>query len=325
MNAHQTPAPRIFAGIDIGTLTCRLLIAELTSSGTLRELHSDRRILRLGQGVDRDRILRGDAMERVAETLGEWRTVMDGYQLAAATAVATSAVRDAGNRDEFVALVRKRTGLQVEIISGEEEARRTILGIRSGVPAGVTDLLALDVGGGSTEFIVDRPNLAPMMRSVDIGVVRLCERLLHHDPPTGDEIRHSREWVRNETAAAMADLALPNGLTCVGTAGTITALAALAQQLPAYEPARIHNYCLTLTAVQDLETTLLARTKAERVGLPGLERGREDVIAAGAIIVRTVMETVGMPSLLVSDLGLREGVLIDLAHRLSEGQASATR
>lgn len=313
MNAHQTPASRIFAGIDIGTLTCRLLIAECTASGTLRELHSDRRILRLGQGVDRDRMLRGDAMERVAETLSEWRKVMDGYWLTASTAVATSAVRDARNRDEFVALVRERTGLQVEIISGEEEARRTILGIRSGLPAGVSDLLALDIGGGSTEFILDRPNQAPTMRSVDIGVVRLCERLLHHDPPTADEIRQAREWVRNETGAAVADLALPVGLAFVGTAGTITALAAMAQQLPAYEPARIHNYCLTRAVVQDLEATLLARTKAERVGLPGLELNREDVIAAGAIILRTVMETVGMPSLLVSDLGLREGVLLHLA------------
>lgn len=321
MNAPQPPARRMLAGIDIGTLTCRLLIAELTAFGTLRELHSDRRILRLGQGVDRDHVLRSDAMERVVETLNEWRQMMDGYQLEASTAVATSAVRDAENRDEFVTLVRERTGLQVEIISGDEEARRTILGIRSGLPPGVTDLLALDVGGGSTEFVVDRRNQAPLMRSVDIGVVRLCERLLHHDPPTGDEIRQAREWVRSETAAAVASLALPVGLTFVGTAGTITALAAMAQQLPAYEPARVHNYRLALTTVQDLEATLLARTKAERAGLPGLERGREDVIAAGAIIVRTVMETVGMPSLLVSDLGLREGILIDLANRLSQDLA----
>lgn len=314
----------MFAGIDIGTLTCRLLIAEITSSGTLRELHADRRILRLGQGVDRDRMLRGDAMERVVGTLKEWRTVMDRYELAASTAVATSAVRDAENRDEFVKLVREQTGLQVEIISGEEEARRTMLGIRSGLPADVNDVLALDIGGGSTEFILDRPALSPLMRSIDIGVVRLCERVLHHDPPTSDEIRQAREWVRNEIVAAVAEMALPVGLTFVGTAGTITALAAMAQQLPTYEPARIHNYPLVRTVVQNLESTLLARTKAERVGLPGLERNREDVIAAGAIILRTVMETVGMPSLLVSDLGLREGVLINLANRLrQQDQANA--
>lgn len=318
MNAHQTSSPRILAGIDIGTLTCRLLIAELAPSGTLREVRSDRRILRLGQGVDRDRMLRGDAMARVAETLKEWCTLMEGYQVDASIAVATSAVRDAGNREEFVRLIHRQTGLEIEILSGEEEARRTILGIRSGLPAGVSDVLALDIGGGSTEFILDRPGQTPMMRSVDIGVVRLCERLLRHDPPTSEEIHQAREWVRAETVAAVGEMTLPVGLTFVGTAGTITSLAAMAQQLPTYEPARIHNYRLARTVVEELESTLLARTKSERVGLPGLEANREEVIAAGAIILRTVMETVKIPSLLVSDLGLREGVLLDLATRLDE-------
>lgn len=318
MNAHQTSSPRILAGIDIGTLTCRLLIAELAPSGTLRELRSDRRILRLGQGVDRDRMLRGDAMARVAETLKEWCTLMEGYQVDASIAVATSAVRDAGNREEFVRLIHRQTGLEIQILSGEEEARRTILGIRSGLPAGVSDVLALDIGGGSTEFILDRPGQTPMMRSVDIGVVRLCERLLRHDPPTSEEIHQAREWVRAETVAAVGEMTLPVGLTFVGTAGTITSLAAMAQQLPTYEPARIHNYRLARTVVEELESTLLARTKSERVGLPGLEANREEVIAAGAIILRTVMETVRIPSLLVSDLGLREGVLLDLATRLDE-------
>lgn len=318
MNAHQTSSPRILAGIDIGTLTCRLLIAELAPSGTLREVRSDRRILRLGQGVDRDRMLRGDAMARVAETLKEWCTLMEGYQVDASIAVATSAVRDAGNREEFVRLIHRQTGLEIQILSGEEEARRTILGIRSGLPAGVSDVLALDIGGGSTEFILDRPGQTPMMRSVDIGVVRLCERLLRHDPPTSEEIHQAREWVRAETVAAVGEMTLPVGLTFVGTAGTITSLAAMAQQLPTYEPARIHNYRLARTVVEELESTLLARTKSERVGLPGLEANREEVIAAGAIILRTVMETVKIPSLLVSDLGLREGVLLDLATRLDE-------
>ena len=318
MNAHQTSSPRILAGIDIGTLTCRLLIAELAPSGTLRELRSDRRILRLGQGVDRDRMLRGDAMARVAETLKEWCTLMEGYQVDASIAVATSAVRDAGNREEFVRLIHRQTGLEIEILSGEEEARRTILGIRSGLPAGVSDVLALDIGGGSTEFILDRPGQTPMMRSVDIGVVRLCERLLRHDPPTSEEIHQAREWVRAETVTAVGEMTLPVGLTFVGTAGTITSLAAMAQQLPTYEPARIHNYRLARSVVEELESTLLARTKSERVGLPGLEANREEVIAAGAIILRTVMETVRIPSLLVSDLGLREGVLLDLATRLDE-------
>lgn len=317
MTGLPPASPRIFAGIDIGTLTCRLLIAELTLSGELKELQSDRRILRLGQGVDNDRVLRADAMERVVATLKEWRRMIDEYRIEAATVVATSAVRDARNREEFVSLVAREAGFQVETISGEEEARRTMLGIRSGLPPGVTDLLALDIGGGSTEFILDRPGQSPVARSIDIGVVRLSERLLHHDPPTAEEIRKAREWVWNETtAAAVADMPRAEGITCVGTAGTITALAAMAQQLPAYEPARIHNYMLTLEMVQRLEAQLLGRSKAQREGLPGLERGREEVIVAGAIILRTVMETLGMAKVLVSDLGLREGVLIDLATRV---------
>ena len=309
----ETTAPtRIFAGIDIGTLTCRLLIAELTSAGGLRELRSDRRILRLGQGVDRERVLRPDAMARVVATLKEWRQVIDGYHVDAATAVATSAVRDAGNRDEFLGLVQREAGFQVEIISGEEEARRTMLGIRSGLPSGVTDLLALDIGGGSTEFILDRPGQATLARSIDIGVVRLSERILHSDPPTPDEVQEARDWVRRETTAAIAAMPRSPGVMFVGTAGTITALAAMVQQLPAYEPARIHNYTLTLNMVKQLELQLLSCSKAQREGLPGLERGREDVIAAGAVILGTVMETLGMTKVLVSDLGLREGVLIHL-------------
>jgi exopolyphosphatase/guanosine-5'-triphosphate,3'-diphosphate pyrophosphatase len=306
---------RVLAGIDIGTLTCRLLIAEFIPSGGLRELRSDRRILRLGQGVDRDRMLCADAMQRVIETLKEWRRVIDGYQVEAVTAVATSAVRDAENREEFVELVRREAGFQVEVISGNEEARRTMLGIRSGLPADVNGMLALDIGGGSTEFILDQPGRPTLARSIDIGVVRLSERLLHHDPPTVEEVQQAREWVRNETTAAIADMPLPTGFTFVGTAGTITSLAAMAQQLPAYEPARIHNYVLKLETVTQLEQQLLSRSKAQREGLPGLERGREEVIVAGVIILRTVMERLGLSECLVSYLGLREGVLIDLARR----------
>ena len=154
------------------------------------------------------------------------------------------------------------------------------------------------------------------MQSIDIGVVRLCERLLRHDPPTEDEVRQAREWVARETKAAVADMGNYQTATFVGTAGTITSLAAMAQKLPAYEPARIHNYTLKLSTVQELEQTLLSRNKVNRVGLPGLEKNREEVIAAGAIIIRTVMETLGLSDCLVSDLGLRDGVLIDLATRM---------
>ena len=303
------------AGVDIGTLTCRLLIADLSPDGRLREVRSERKILRLGEGVDHAKQLSSAAMDRVVQCLKEWREMIDASSVEAAAVVATSAVRDAANRDAFLDRVKHEAGFEVELLSGEEEARRTLLGIRSGLPHGVTDLLALDIGGGSTEFILDRPGQSPVVRSIDIGVVRLCERLLHHDPPTDEEIRQAREWIARETEAAVAGMDNYQTATFVGTAGTITSLAAMAQKLPAYEPARIHNYTLQLDSIQELEQTLLSRKKADRVGLPGLEKGREEVIAAGAIIIRTVMETLGVSSVLVSDLGLREGVLIELAKR----------
>ena len=153
------------------------------------------------------------------------------------------------------------------------------------------------------------------MRLIDRGVVRLCERLLHHDPPTDEEVHQAREWVARETKAAVADMDNYQATTFVGTAGTVTSLAAMVQKLPAYEPARIHNYRLQLETIQELEPMLLSRKKADRTGLPGLEKGREEVIAAGAIIIRTVMEMLGQSSMLVSDLGLREGVLIEMTTR----------
>ena len=303
------------AGIDIGTLTCRLLIADLPATGPLKELRSDRRILRLGEGVDRTKRLSPAAIDRVIQCLREWREVIDRHRVDACTAVATSAVRDAANRQEFLDRVKRESGFDVDVITGEEEARRTLLGIRSGLPAGVTDMLALDIGGGSTEFILDRLGQPPIVRSFDIGVVRLCERVLHHDPPTADEVQRARDWVRKDTEAAIANMPRAAGQTFVGTAGTITSLAAMAQQLPTYEPAGIHNYRLRLETIRELEQQLLGRTKAQRVGMPGLEKNREEVIAAGAIIIRTIMEALGQQSVLVSDLGLREGVLIELALR----------
>jgi len=306
---------RRLAGIDIGTLTCRLLIADLIPGQPLQVVQSERRILRLGEGVDQTKRLSPAAMDRVVVCLKEWRSIIDSHQVEATAVVATSAVRDAGNRAEFLDRVRAECGFEVELISGQEEARRTVLGIRSGLLAGVTDILALDIGGGSTEFIFDRPGQKSIVSSIDIGVVRLCERLLRHDPPTMEEVRQAREWVTRETKLAVADMAGHHQATFVGTAGTITALSSMAQKLLIYDPVRIHNSVLRRETIQELEQTLLSRTKAERMGLPGLEKNREEVIAAGAIILRTIMETLGQRECLVSDLGLREGVLIDRVNR----------
>ena len=303
------------AGIDIGTLTCRLLIADLPADHRLNELCSERRILRLGEGVDQSKRLKHEAVDRVIHCLKDWRATIESYRVHAHVAVATSAVRDAANRQEFLNRVRSEAGFEVEILSGDEEARRTMLGIHSGLPGDITDVLALDIGGGSTEFILALQGQPPVVRSIDIGVVRLSERLLHHDPPTRQEIAEARAWIQRETTVVLAAMPQRAGLTFVGTAGTITSLAAMALQLPVYDAARIHNYRLALNTITDLEKDLLSRSKAARIGMPGLERNREDVIAAGAIILRTVMDMLGERECLVSDRGLREGVLIELATR----------
>lgn len=303
------------AGIDIGTLTCRLLIADLPADHRLNELCSERRILRLGEGVDQSKRLKHEAVERVIHCLKDWRATIESYHVHAHVAVATSAVRDAANKQEFLNRVRSEAGFEVEILSGDEEARRTMLGIHSGLPGDIKDVLALDIGGGSTEFILALQGQPPVVRSIDIGVVRLSERLLHHDPPTRQEITEARAWIQRETTVVLAAMPQRAGLTFVGTAGTITSLAAMALQLPVYDAARIHNYRLALNTITDLEKDLLSRSKAARIGMPGLERNREDVIAAGAIILRTVMDILGERECLVSDRGLREGVLIELATR----------
>ena len=308
----------LLAGIDIGTLTCRLLIGRVSTDGKLTEIKADRRILRLGEGVDRDRLLRPAAMARVIETLREWRSIIKAHKVDGQIAVATSAVRNARNREEFLGRVKQEVGFDVEVIDGDEEARRTMLGIRSGLPAGVTNILGLDIGGGSTEFILDRAGKPPVVRSIEIGVVRLTERMLKHDPPTEDEVQAILELVKKETEQATAPIGPLNGVTLVGTAGSITTLAAMAQKLSTYEPVRIHNYRLGLDRIKELEQEILSKTIAQRRSMPGLEAGREEVVVAGTLILHGVMETLGFTEGLVSDVGLREGVLIDLAERLQK-------
>jgi exopolyphosphatase/guanosine-5'-triphosphate,3'-diphosphate pyrophosphatase len=306
----------LLAGVDIGTLTCRLLIAEVGAEGRLLERQSDRQILTLGEGVDRGRHLHPDAMARVIAVLKEWRKLIDAAHVDGEIAVATSAVREADNREAFLSQVKEATGFSVEVITGDEEARRTLLGVRSGLPAEVSEIFAVDIGGGSTEFIVDRREGNPVTRSIKLGVVRLTERAFHHDPPAAEEIQAARDLVRSGIRTVRSELGDLKGLTCVGTAGSVTTLAAMAQRLPTYQPARIHNYRLTLEAVAGLEGDMLKRSKHQRRDWPGLERGREEVIPAGALILREILETLQYRECLVSDYGLREGVVIDLASRL---------
>ena len=300
------------AGIDIGTLTCRLLVATVSSEGPLHTIRSERKILRLGEGVDQSKRLKPDAMMRVIETIREWKTIIESHGVERYTAVATSAVREAGNRDEFLDRVRRETGVEIEVIDGEEEARRTFLGIRSGLPD-VRAILGLDIGGGSTEFIASREGQPLKTASIDMGVVRLTERVLQGDPPHAEAIQQAEILIRDLTRGARQEIGDVTDLTLVGTAGTITSLAAVAQKLPTYDPARIQNYVLELPVIRRIEREVFGRTQSARVGMPGLETGREGVIAAGVLILRCVMEELNAARCVVSEYGLREGVLVHLA------------
>lgn len=301
------------AGIDIGTLTCRLLVADVHLPHELSEIDADRRILRLGEGVDQHKRLSGEAIDRVVETLKEWREKTTKYHLDRVVVVATSAVRESENRQELLTRIKQETGWDVEVLTGEEEARRTLLGIRFGLPATITDFLGLDIGGGSTECILARKEQSPKVISLDLGVVRLLERAFHHDPPTTQEIGKAERCIDEQLAKVIRAFGTMSNIPLVGTAGTITTLAAMAQYLKEYDRTRVHNYALTLSTVKSLEKALITKTGSERLNIPGLEPGREFVIVAGTVILRRLMETFDLQICLVSDYGLREGILVDLA------------
>ncbi len=304
------------AAIDIGTLTCLLLVADLNLPGEFKEIDADRRILRLGEGVDQHKRLSAEAMDRVVGMLKEWKERTAKYDLDALAIVATSAVRESENCQEFLMRVKQVIGWDVEILTGEEEARRTLLGIRFGLPEVMGDFLGLDIGGGSTECILARKGQTPLVISLDLGVVRLLERVFHHDPPMAQEIQNAEVDIDEQLAKVRQTFGKIPNIPLVGTAGTVTTLAAMAQRLKHYDRTRVHNYELTLATVKSLEKELMVKTGSERLDMPGLEPGREFVIVAGTIILRRLMKAFDFESCLVSDYGLREGILVDLAKKL---------
>jgi len=300
----------VYAGIDIGTLTLRLLVARVLD-GRLRELDSERRVVRLGEGLQPSGRLQPAPMARAIATLVEWMPRIEKGGAREVVAVATSAVRDAANRDEFLAEVKRKCGWDVTVLSGDEEARLSLLGIRVGLPPDADRYIALDIGGGSTEFMKAAPDQPPVMVSINEGVIRLTEACLRSDPPKPEDVAAARTRIRNNLNAVKDKLGAVAGFRLVGTAGTITTLAAMDQQLEAYVPKRIQNYRLSWDAVRRILGDLTSRTNAQRRELKGLEPGREDLMVAGTLILLECMERFGFVECLVSDYGLREGILIN--------------
>jgi len=312
----------ILAGIDIGTNTLRLLIAEIGPS-LYREIDSDRRITRLGQDLDRTGVLSLDARERSITALVDFSARIDQYAARHVETVGTSALRKASNSPEFIAEVKRRTGLDIRVIPGEAEARLTLLGVsralrdtQSGKKDPLSSALIIDIGGGSTEVIITHPGADPVVVSFPLGAVYLTERFIHHDPPSGEELALLRRSVREELEVHSAQLHPGPSYVFVGTAGTITTLAAIDQGLAEYDPARINRTVLTREFIDDIVLKLGALTIEQRRAICGLDPGREDIILAGAIVTQEIMEHFHYVSMLVSDWGLREGIVFDLYEKI---------
>jgi exopolyphosphatase/guanosine-5'-triphosphate,3'-diphosphate pyrophosphatase len=305
-----------FATIDVGTNTVLLLVAERRAAGLVPVVERAE-ITRLGRGVDATGQLDPAAIEDTVAVLtayaGEarWLGVEDGH----IACVATSAARDAGNGAAFFDAARTAAGVVPEVIPGDEEARLVWLtawrefggGPAAGSPG---PLAVLDVGGGSTEFIVGE-GPAPRGRvSLQAGAVRLTERHVHADPIAPDELAALRDAAR-QALEPLGALPPAPGARLVGVAGTVTTLSTVARALPRHDPRKVHGKPLTLAEVDALVERLAALTVPARAALPGMEPRRADVIVAGAVVVAEAMRRTGFQELLVSDRGVRWGLLYD--------------
>jgi exopolyphosphatase/guanosine-5'-triphosphate,3'-diphosphate pyrophosphatase len=281
------------AAIDCGTNSIRLLVADVDpGAGTLVDLHRSNEVVRLGQGVDRTGVLAPEALARTLAAARGYQAVCEDLGVEAVRFVATSATRDARNREEFVAGVRDALGVDPEVIAGDEEARLSFRGA-TGVLASRFDgpFLVVDLGGGSTELVLgtDAPEAA---LSMDVGSVRLTERHLHDDPPTAAQVAAAGADVRAALDAAAAVVPLGRTVTLVGLAGSVTTLTAHALRLDRYDRDRIDGAVLGVDDVLAACEDMLARTRDERAALPYLHPGRVDVIGAGALVWRDVVARV---------------------------------
>jgi exopolyphosphatase/guanosine-5'-triphosphate,3'-diphosphate pyrophosphatase len=303
--------PRL-ATIDLGTNTVRLLVVE-TGRGRWHPLYQAQRITRLGEGQAPSGRLQPAPMERTAAAVAEYVAAARAHGTDAVRIVATAAVRDAANREEFLALLEGATGRRVEVVSGEDEARLTLLGVAAGLPAVGPLFLLFDIGGGSTEFVLADGGKPRATVSLRLGVVPLAEEFV--GPGRVAPARWARlyaEVERRLLAGIPPEILEPRPPALVGTAGTVTTLAALDLGLQRYDPGRVQGHVLTRRAVEAQRARLAAMTAAERGALPCMEPGRADVIIPGIAICLGAMAILGYDSLVVSDHGLREGILCEI-------------
>jgi len=304
------------AGVDVGTNTIRMLVADVDNLGHMTPVAQGREMVRLGEGMGRTGRLSDAAMDRALKCLEGFAKALADAQPEATAAVATSAVREATNGPAFVARVRERTGIDVQVIDGEEEARLSALGARGSLAGPADDLLVLDIGGGSTEFVLVRGGAITARVSATIGVVMLTEKFLASDPPKPHELYDLDEHLRPRMREVRETLGDVGHVRLVATAGTPTTLAAIDMEMAVYDPARVNNHAMTLARVEELFDKLASVPLAVRAGITGIERGREDLIVSGCAVLYRVMHDWQFSGVTVSDWGLREGLVLDLFDRM---------
>ncbi len=308
---------RFVAAIDVGTNMVRLRVERLAGSWRSLVAH-DWVITRLGGGQQQGGPLTAAAMERTVEVLARFAAKTSSLHAPEVWAVATSAVRDASNRDEFVALVKQRTGLDLEVVSGDEEARLDAVGVVADLGGDVRESVLIDIGGGSTELVPIEGGVPLQGVSVPVGVVRLTERYLQSDPPSPAELAALEAAAH--TALAEARPAFCEGMSpgceLIANSGTATTLAAVDLGLADFDPDRIRGHVVPRDVVDRIYADLAALPAARRLEVPGVVRGREDLIVSGLALLRAAMDLVRLGRVRISMGGLLEGVLVDRASRI---------
>jgi exopolyphosphatase / guanosine-5'-triphosphate,3'-diphosphate pyrophosphatase len=300
------------AAIDCGTNSIRLLVTD-RDGGALSRLM---RITRLGEGTNATGHLSGEAMSRTLDVLSEYGSVMRRLGVARARAVATSAVRDAANGEEFLDAAEKACGVRPQLLTGSEEGRLAFAGAVAELDPECGPYLVVDIGGGSTELVLGpapgQADREPLVVSLNVGCVRVTERFLLHDPPLQEELVGGVAAVEALVGEAASGLPLRAARTLVGLAGTVSALAAIQQGLREYDRARLHHFVLTLEATRAMFAQLAAEDSLARARRPGLEPARADVIVGGAIVLASVMEQLGFDRCLVSESDLLDGLVASM-------------
>jgi exopolyphosphatase / guanosine-5'-triphosphate,3'-diphosphate pyrophosphatase len=315
------------AAIDCGTNSLRLLIADVNSARhELTDVQRWMEIVRLGQGVDATGMLAPAALERTYRVLADYAAEIREAGAKAVRMVATSAIRDAGNADDFSRGVMEVLGVAPEVISGGEEARLSFAGATAELaaagsgPRPAPPYLVVDIGGGSTEFVLGDGDAAGGGAgtevagiSVDIGCVRLTERHLHSDPPAPAEIQEAIADIDRALSDVASAIQVTAANTLVGLAGSATTVAAIALGLPMYDPTRTHHARIAADAVHAVTEQLLGQTRAERAAIGSLHPGRVDVIGAGALVLDRVMQSFGFAEVLTSEHDILDGIAWSIA------------